>query len=82
MKMETVTNSEAIKRLANAVILRACDDFGTYPHGRDVEAFFMSDWFILLSRGSVEGRTVIKQLEEDQKHYGKKIYSAEKFYTD
>lgn len=80
MKMETVPNSEAIKRLANAVILRACDDFGTYPHGRDVEAFFLSDWFILLSRGSVEGRTIIKYLEEEQKIYGKKVYSTEKFY--
>ena len=80
MKRTTVTDSEAIKKLANAVILRACDDFGTYPHGRDVEAFFLSDWFILLSRGSVEGRTIIKYLEEEQRTHGKKVYSTEKLY--
>ena len=75
-----MVDNEGIKRLANAVILRACDDFGIYPHGLDVKAFFLSDWFILLSRGSVEGRTVIKYLEEEQKTHGKKVYSTEKLY--
>lgn len=58
--MRFVTEDQAWKGLCNAIILQACAD---YPHYR-TEAFFRSEWFYFLSRGSLNSDAVIQRLEE------------------
>lgn len=58
---------DGIKLLANAIIEQAVIDYkASRSEGtrRDIERFFRSDWFILLSRGVVNGEEVIAHLRE------------------
>lgn len=69
--MRFVTDKDAIKGLANAVILQACQDYPDY----DTKAFFYSEWFLLLSRGCVNPDAIIKYLESEAgKRNGKKFF--------
>lgn len=56
---------DGYKLLANAIIEQAVIDYKARERSRmDIERFFRSDWFILLSRGVVNGEEVIAHLRE------------------
>ena len=68
--MRFVTESDAWKGLANAIILQACEDYPAYGAAN----FFKSEWFMFLSRHCVEGETVLKFLESGGFEHGKKLH--------
>lgn len=67
MKSDVTDEDGGIKLLANAIIAQAVRDYkesrseGTK---KEVEKFLRSDWFVLLSRGCVNGEDVIAHLRE------------------
>lgn len=61
---KSVTEIEAYKGLANAIILRACEDFSDGRYGRGVVEFIRSPWFLTLSRGRVDPETLIRFLRQ------------------
>ena len=75
-KMENerdVDEKEAVLNLCNAIIERACND---YENDKTrVTQFFRSPWYEMLSRGKVDGETVIKFLESGER---KPLYVCEK----
>ena len=48
--------------LANAIIVRACMDYGT-PDGIDVIPFIKSEWFMQLSRGAIDPLKLLTHLK-------------------
>ena len=58
-------NKEAILELANAVVLRAIEDYtiGSMSYA-ELERFVRSDYFILLTRGRLDPEYIIARLEE------------------
>lgn len=60
-----VTEKDAILNLCNAIIEKACDD---YSHDKKrCTQFFQSEWFVMLSRGSIAGDTILKWLESGER---------------
>lgn len=81
-----MVDNEGIKRLANAIIERACEDYVSgyrygrgYYDGAELELFFKSDWFILLSRGCVSGETVLRHLEKERLNHVKELLQTKEF---
>lgn len=67
-RIETVYK-ESLLDLANAIIERAVNDYhdaynAPYTRGQ-IECFFRSDYFLLLSRGCVSPDSIIKFLKEE-----------------
>ena len=62
----TDSDSESWSLLANAIILRAVDD---YKKGRlcymDLHRFLHSDWFLLLSRGCVSPASILTEVKKN-----------------
>ena len=52
--------------LANAIIVQAAEDYKDVKMRPGCRSFFRSQWFMLLSRGSVDGETIIKHLENKE----------------
>lgn len=67
----TPPDHEGISLLANAIIIRAVED---YKEGRlsylEFHRFLHSDWFLLLSRGCVSPESILKEVSEN----GKKLH--------
>lgn len=73
--MRSITEEDAYKGLANAIILRACEDYQDPWRREFCREFFMSEWFMLLSRGCTNGETVIQFLEKEKFAHGKKFFT-------
>ena len=73
--MRSITEEDAYKGLANAIILRACEDYQDPWRRGFCQEFFRSEWFMLLSRGCVKGETIIQFLEKENSEHGEKIYT-------
>jgi hypothetical protein len=70
-----ITKSKALRNLANAVVLRAVDDYRKALRGkgyynippekiiRETEEFFMSDWFYFLTK--LDGEYLIERLKKE-----------------
>lgn len=60
--------TDGILDLANAIIERAVMDYTdehvTYYERNQIERFFRSEYFIMLSRGCVSPESIIKHLKE------------------
>ena len=81
--------NEAYANLANAIILSACKDYVGVIKDRKHRArvgkkqkpedrypvcrFFNSDWFDTLCRSTLNGKELMKQLEDNFRKYGKTI---------
>lgn len=65
---KTDADGESWSLLANAIIVRAIDD---YKEGRisylDLYRFVHSDWFLLLSRGCVSPNSILKEVTKNGK---------------
>jgi hypothetical protein len=57
------------EKLSEAIILQACKDYrdalrnGNFCRQREVERFFRSDWYLMLSQ--VDGEFIIELLKEE-----------------
>lgn len=64
----TPPDHEGISLLANAIIIRAVED---YREGHlsylEMHRFLHSDWFLLLSRGSVSPESILKEVSTNGK---------------
>ena len=59
---------EGLLNLANAIIERSVldytDEHATYYERNNIERFFRSEYFLMLSRGCVSPESIIKHLKE------------------
>lgn len=63
---DIVSSDDAIKELANAVIIQACRDYldnRTLISRQSIEDFFCSAWFESLSRGALDSQAIIEYLK-------------------
>lgn len=72
-------HDEACKKLANAIIIRACLDYNIGFNKQGCKNFFRSDWFTILSRGCCAPDALIKHLEKDGVHVGEKFFASSQF---
>lgn len=62
--------ADCYANLGAAIVEQACIDYVNSPQGgfervkSDIERFFKSDWFVLLSGGVIDGEKVLQTLEE------------------
>ena len=74
---------ENIRLLANAVIIRACEDYKDDVRQRPaIEHWIMSEHFMLLSRGAVSQIKLINQLRQEVQTNGKKKAVKKNRVTD
>ena len=58
------------ENLANAIILRAVEDYRLTDNEKEleeIEAFFRSDWFVILTR--LDPDLLIKKLRKEKRNY-------------
>ena len=72
---ETVS-TDGLLNLANAIIIRACDDYQLPDYReRDIERFLKSDWALILMRGYANADKIINHLREVSLSHGEpKVY--------
>ena len=71
---------ENVKMLANAIVIRACEDYKEDARLRiGVEKFIMSEWFWILTRGRCDPRALINHLQEVVNN-GEEVYPKKKFF--
>lgn len=67
---ETVS-TDGLLNLANAIIIRACDDYQLSDYReRDIERFLKSDWALVLMRGCANSEKIITHLREVKLSHG------------
>lgn len=72
-------DNEGLKRLANAVVIRACMDYNNDKSSRlEIERFIRSEWFMILTRDCCDPDLLICKLQEVASR-GKKIQYAQDF---
>ena len=72
-------DDEACKKLANAIIIRACLDYDIGFNKQGCKNFFRSDWFTVLSRGACASETIINYLEKEGFRHGEKFFTNTQF---
>ena len=69
-QIETVS-TDGLLNLANAIIIRACDDYSLSDYReRDIERFLKSDWALVLMRGCANSDKIIDHLREVKLSHG------------